>query len=831
MAKFDKDDLREAGRLAAEATKNTEAMQKNVSGYLTGMKAIGQEQLRLEASRKRVIELDKAALLLQDQITAKAVEVLNASGAAKGVAELEQRALEAKLTVNNSVALSIQKQIALSEVQLELLAQQANEVNGMALAYNQMGQVWNRLPGLAKKFYGYISSMQALEMSKEIKKAELSMGILGNQSKFFGKNMANASTSTQALGVSVSDLAIAQRGYADEIGRGVVLSEAELVAMAEIGKGTMLGMDGAVGMAAAMENFGLNATSARDGVQETVDIAHKMGVNANSAIKELGKTLKLAQRYHFKGGVKGMASMASYAAGMKMDMSGVASMADKAFRPEGAIEMAARLATMGGSMAKLGDPFTLMFKARNDFEGFAKDVGSATAEFSQFNKKTGEFDITGLQLDRIKEIADITGLGAENVAEMSKQAAKFNMAKSMVNFEVKEEDREMIANMANYDKDSGQWMVQFDGKKQLLKDMDANGLKQYRLEQKSLKERAEQSQTFDEAFTNITMQFKTMALPFITALNDGLVKPMIKFQEQMKNTEFLDTIRDLGASLGRFIGAVGGFVLEFPKISLAIAAGGTIFFKAGQWIANGRMLGIGFNSVAGGKGGSGMGGIMDMLPGGKGMRVGSKMMKGGKMMKGASTMLKGAGKFAAPLALASMGMDAYTNSQDDSLSTGQSIFKTLDQNKLAILGGIVGAVTGGPAGAMAGYGLGGMGDMALNGLAGDDALVGHHTGDYNMDDGMIKFNPQDKFLKMDDGIVASTSKGKIDDIAKTSKDGGKIEFGELKIKGNVTVDIPNGNNMNIDLTKDPFFIREITRLIQEQLRTDIGGGKLSPNPI
>ena len=67
--------------------------------------------------------------------------------------------------------------------------------------------------------------------------------------------------------------------------------------------------------------------------------------------------------------------MSSDALRLKLDMDGIASLADKVFRPEGAIEMAAQLSVMGGEFAKLGDPMTLMFKARNDMEGFAKDIG------------------------------------------------------------------------------------------------------------------------------------------------------------------------------------------------------------------------------------------------------------------------------------------------------------------------------------------------------------------------------------------------------------------------------------------------------------------------
>ena len=77
----------------------------------------------------------------------------------------------------------------------------------------------------------------------------------------------------------------------------------------------------------------------------------------------------------------------------------------KIMADEKAIEMASELQALGGNIGALGDPFQLMFKARNDFEGFAKDIGKASAEFVKYNEETKTFDITGgLARDRMKEI-------------------------------------------------------------------------------------------------------------------------------------------------------------------------------------------------------------------------------------------------------------------------------------------------------------------------------------------------------------------------------------------------------------------------------------------
>ena len=78
-------------------------------------------------------------------------------------------------------------------------------------------------------------------------------------------------------------------------------------------------------------------------------------------------TFNLGQTYVFNGGIKGLRTMAADAVRLKLDIEGIAGLADKVMRPEGAVETAALLTTMGGEFAKLGDPFQLMFKARNDF--------------------------------------------------------------------------------------------------------------------------------------------------------------------------------------------------------------------------------------------------------------------------------------------------------------------------------------------------------------------------------------------------------------------------------------------------------------------------------
>lgn len=714
--------------------------------------------------------------------------------------------------------------------QQKILAKIVKEANLANLAYVETGKIWNKLPGLAKSFYQEIRNLAAVEMSKDIKQAELSMGILGKQSQFFSKGISKASESTIQLGFGISDIAKSQAAYSEEIGRSSMLTELGMKAMAEMAKGTTLGVEGAAAMAADMERFGVSVEGSRGMIQETVDMAAKMGVNSTKAIKELTKNLKVAQTFHFKGGIRGMVEMANYAAKMKVDMAGISGMADKVFRPEGAVEMAARLQTMGGAFASLGNPFELMFKARNDFGAFTKDVANATAELAQFNESTGEFEIGGLQLDRLREISTITGIGADQLSEMAKQAAKFNRIKSFIPSTFSLEDQELISSLAEM-KD-GQYMVNIDGKELALNQIQEGQLKLFKEQKKDLAERAKQAQTFDDAFNNLVNQLKSTLLPFVENLNKYFVPALIDFQNKLIDEGWIDKMKSIAADVGSFVVGIGKFATSiidtFGVGGTLIAAGlGTVFFNGLKWYAQGVQLGLGFNTVAKAGGTPGTGPLNTVT--GSAARTGA----------GFKSNLKGAFKSSGVRlgGVAAGGLAAYSEygeQKEKGKSTGEAV------GRAAIKG--VGAGGGAMLGASLGASIGAMGGPLMPITVPLGALIGGGIGaygggkltdldTYGVNDAVIKFNPQDKVVSMSDGMVASTNKGKIDDLVGGSRGGSvqKIEFGKLEITGTIKLEIPGSLPKEIDLTNEPEFVRKISTLIAQQARINSSGGKLSPN--
>lgn len=829
MASNNWDDI--AKRLAEQ-----EALQNKVNNsaaeYLKLVKEIGLLQENLNKLKNQQTELDNKAIAAeQARIDAENdLAAARRTGIAADIDAAKQKLKEAKKADKAAKGLAKynEKQTKNLEEQLKTQKKIVQEANKANIAYVEAGKIWNKLPSLAQSFYGKIKNLAAVQMSKDIKAAELSMGILNGQSKFFSKTISTASESTIQLGVGVSDLAKGQADYSAEIGRSVMLSEAGYEAMAEMAKGTTLGMQGAAQMAGDMERFGLSVESSRDAIEKTVDIAHSMGVNAEKAIKGLGKNLKIANTYHFKGGVNGMAEMAVYAEKMKVDMGSIASMAGKVFRPEGAVEMAARLQTMGGSFARLGNPFELMFKARNDFGAFTKDVAAATAELAQFNESTGEFEISGLQLDRLREIAKITGIGEEQLSEMARQAAKFNQIESLIpGVFTDEADKELISSIAQMG-DDGEYFVRINGDDLKLNELNNDLLNTFKEEKKTLAERAKQAQTFDDAFNNLVNQFKSVMLPFVEVLNTALVQPIANLQTLLKDENVLANLKSLAEKVGTLIGSIGKFIIENPIASLVTALGGTVFFNAAKWYAQGVQLGLGFNTVAG------MPGMGGASPTASASRIGNlrNASRVGRFARGAGGA--GAGLLAAGIS----GYNEWTENSEAGMSTGENVGRTGIRAAAAGGGAWGGAALGATIGTMVfpgvGTAIGGLIGGIAGGLAGDK--IGDVGGDVvfggDVDDAVIRFNPNDKIVQMNDGLVASTDKGKIDELVQgrgTKKQ--KIEFGKLEIGGKITLEMPGATTMDIDLTREPEFVRKLSTMIQEQLRTNLAGGKLSPNPI
>ncbi len=823
---------------AREAAKITDNINEGWSNYYKAIKEIAQVQEDINIGKKQLIEE-------QDKLNKLKAEELALNSANSNATAAEKAAKKAEVAAQADITNYLEDQLKSLEKQNQEYRKAVKNADRLTMSLNSGLKAMEKMPGLLKTGFGKLKEYGLFEMDKEIRLTSRSLGISSNKAEGFAKHLNTVSKTTSMMGIQTGDLAKMQASYSEEIGRSVVLSEQGLQGLARMSEGTGLGMEGAAAMAASMDDFNLSVSSSADYVEETVNLAAKMGVNSQKAVKNLQTNLKLAQKFVFKGGVKGITRMANEAARLKLDMDGIAGLAEKVFRPEGAVEMAAKLQTMGGEFAKLGNPMELMFKARNDMEGFAKDIAGATIEFVEFNKETGETVLKGgLAADRMREIANITGIGVEQLTKMAGAQKKIQEFGTLIPSVISgEEDRELIASLAKMEK--GKAVITLENGKNIeLNKLNKEELKNIKLEQETLAERAKQSKTFDEDLSNLVKTFKSTLLPIVRGLK-GFGENFQGIVEDLETNGTFDKI-------GEFVGAFGSGIATLAKIlgpkgTLATVLVGGLLSKA-KWIINGVQLGLGFLKTTKGFGGGAGGGAGGWANGsGNTMGRGRNISKYGKVGGRIANVGRGIGAKGGLIGLgAGLAIDGVRNS--GMVDEGSTADKGLGIAASALEYGGTGAMIGslfGPIGTAVGGVIGGLGGAiyaAVENGAFDDMMgnvkkpQGNSVKPLDINDGVIKFNGNDKFMNVgDDTMIAGTNVNGNKKLASAMTSGGgsgnvKHKFEDLNIKISLSSDSSWLNKIGDEIVNDRTFIRGISVKIQEEIRMAIGGGKLNPNP-
>lgn len=855
MAKyeFDKEKFEEWKRAQKESAELQEKMNSSIGGYLESVKKIKELQKNIQFIEQKVTQLKEEQLKAEKDLV-KNTEKLNkatADGDADEIKALKEKEKELKkiLAAKKEGVAITEKELGLLKQQNDALVESAKQSSLISAGLGSAVGFLGKVPGLIGKGFGMLKGTGIFEMDKEIRNAVRSMA--GGQKQY--NNMYNtitkAAETTTMWGVGVKDLAVMQRGYSEAIGKSVMLTEDGYKAMAKLAEGTGLGKEFAVQIAGEMDKFNISAERTSTIVESTMNKAAKIGVNGAAALKSFQNNLKLAQRFNFKGGIAGLAKFSAEATKLRLDMEGIAGMAEKVFRPEGAIEMAAQLTTMGGKFSALGDPMQLMFKARNDFEGFAKDIGKASAEFVEFNKKTGEFNIkNGLAADRMREISQITGISVEKLQEMAEAEQRIQeVRKGLKGGIFNQEDTELISSFAKF-KD-GKWKIEAGSFSKDLKDLSKSDIARIKSESEALDKRAEDARTFDETLQDLILMFKQQLLPFAQKLKEGLGGPIQEMVKQWSKEGFFKTLREFVKGAADMVASLGKWILnivEFLGPKGTVIAGLTLALagKAITWITNGMYLAQGFQM-----GGGGFGGGMPSMPGGGGGGFG---VPGGQIgpalpgaqMSGMQKLLGGnvaGGKFAAGT-MGSMGLGLGLGVLGTGMQYGRSQMDNPESTggKMLGIGGTAAQYAGmgamlGPWGALVGGLIGaGVGTYDEYFTKAKQNMGGYDSSStlYKSNDSVM-YNPQDKFLKVNDAVqIAGTSvNGNAKLAQELSKNNSSApsemthKFENLKIT--IDVNIPGNEKLGNQFANEPEFMRRISEAVNKSVSLAAGGGKLS----
>jgi hypothetical protein len=650
------------------------------------------------------------------------------------------------------VLAELKEQTAELEKQRNLIVEQLKNANKASIATKDIGKAmlkgFANIPNSIEKYYGKLKGLGLFEMDKAIRNANLSMGLMGKGANAFRADIHGASADVIMMGGSIQEMAEMQANYGDELGRNVMLGQQGQKAMFDMAKGTNLGAQAAAKFGAEMTQQGFSAERTRDFMQQTMNDAHKMGLNASKVIKNITQNIKLLNKYNFKGGVKGLEKMALTVSKLGVDMDTIAPMADKLWDVEGAVDMSAQLQVLGGRFSALADPFKLMFEARNNPEQLLKDVAKAGAD--SFKMVNGELTISSYEISRLKEVAKATGIEYDKLATASKNVKLDQLIRPQIKFDMTEEEKQFLTNTAKFN-EQGKAYIEVNGKKEFLSELSDGGkqlIDSQIAAKKTLEDNAKSAQTFDEQIGNLINMIKADLLPMVQSMADNFKVPLENFVKRFKEEHWGESIMQFAKTVGSLVASLAGWVVKNPIIAGfaygAMKLTGFLFEKA-NWFSNGLILAQGFNAGTTGSGAAGA---------------------GGGVMKFAGSFARIAGP------LLGIGIGTMLG-----LSSGKSLSKkagyqdTKTGTGMGIAGGILGGAGGWALGAalapetfglsllipLIAAGLGAYGGSTLGKVGGDALASNAPAPSARINDGVI-FNKNDKFTKVNDGtMIAGTN--------------------------------------------------------------------------
>jgi hypothetical protein len=199
-----------------------------------------------------------------------------------------------------------------------------------------------------------------------------------------------------------------------------------------------------------LTDVGIQFGNIQENLEGAVDYVRSIGMNTQEIMEDVVRNSSMMNEYNFQGGVEGLTKMAAQSAMLRVNMNATASLAEKVFDPEGAIEVASAMQRLGVSMGTLSDPFALMDASINDPAGLQKSIADVAARFTVFDEKTKSFKIDPGGIRQLKEISKATNVSYDNLTKMGLAAANSGEIMKQISFagNLSEEDKMYVANLA-----------------------------------------------------------------------------------------------------------------------------------------------------------------------------------------------------------------------------------------------------------------------------------------------------------------------------------------------------------------------------------------------
>lgn len=412
-----------------------------------------------------VVALLQNKLNLQPGIHAREQALLhNANGVitraadwAKTTIDEEYKLAETKKDYAVQVA---NKQLDIEIQKKEIVIDTATEIKKIWLQLAQkneeFAEKFDRVTNNLGKSYGYTNARQLNE---------------------FQRQQAHAANDVTVFGKSYEDISKLQQTYIETTGRNKLFNKSDNRSITALGE--YLGDDGlAANYTSEMEIFNAGVADSVDMLDNVLQDVNRIGLNGRKYTKTLVDSLKLAQKYNFKGGTANLMKMAKWAENTRFNMNSLGGMLDKISDGglEGVITQGAQFQVLGGNAAMNADPIAMMYERYADPEAFAKRMQDMTKGYGSFDRTTGETKFSGTEQMLMEQLAKIQGRSVEDVMNEVRARNKKEVVSKQLNGNFDEDEQSYISNVATYNKKTGQFEVKVKGKNGIYENKEVNQL-------------------------------------------------------------------------------------------------------------------------------------------------------------------------------------------------------------------------------------------------------------------------------------------------------------------------------------------------------------------
>ncbi len=326
-----------------------------------------------------------------------------------------------------------------------------------------------------------------------------STGLTGQLSRDYRTEIEAAGPRLAQLGVTYETLAESAKSLLQNTGRFNIVNQETFERAGLVGQAFVGNMSKLVEMVPEFEKVGIGTKGTIDSVERAGKGSLTLGLNSQKVAEGLKTNIGLLNQYGFQKGIDGLTRMVQKSIEFKLSMESVAQVAEAVFTPEKALDVAANLQVLGGAIGDFNDPLKLMYMATNNVEGLQDAIINAASSLATYNQEQGRFEVTGVNLRRVREMAAALGMDYKELSKTAIATQERLSAKEMLSgLGIQDEYKEFLTNLSQV-KD-GKMTIDISGSKKLqeafnglqevsvdrLTDTQAQTLLQYRDEFKEL---------------------------------------------------------------------------------------------------------------------------------------------------------------------------------------------------------------------------------------------------------------------------------------------------------------------------------------------------------